>query len=471
MKNREATAENNSQSLAEASEYMNKVRSINTGANKKACVITYGCQMNDHDSQKLMGMLKEMGYLLAADESEADFIIYNTCCIRENAENKVYGNLGRCKNFKEENKNLMVAVCGCMMQQAAVVDKIKKSYSNVDIIFGTFNLHRFPQLLYTSLTTGSKVIDIWEAHGEHVELLPRERQSKYKASINIMYGCNNFCSYCIVPYVRGRERSRPYKEILDEVNLLADTGVRELMLLGQNVNSYGNGIDEISFPKLLREIDEAGKIKRIRFMTSHPKDLSQELIQTIKDCKSVCKSIHLPFQSGSSKILGAMNRKYTKEDYLDLVNRIKASASDITITTDIIVGFPGETEEDFADTMEVVQKVRFMSAYTFIYSKRVHTPAAEMDDQIPEDIAKERFNRLLSKVNEISNEISGSYVGSTLEVLCESYNPATGIVTGRSDYNNIVHFKGSEKQIGEFADIKIKGYKTFYLIGEDYDSI
>lgn len=429
---------------------------------------TFGCQMNAHDSEKLLGMLKEMGYEEADEEKNADFVIYNTCCVRENAENKVYGNLGYLKHMKRENPDMKIALCGCMMQQDTVLQTIRKKYKHVDIVFGTFNLYKLAELMYINIETNSPVFDIWKEHGEIVEDLPTIRHFKYKASVNIMFGCNNFCSYCIVPYVRGRERSRCSYDIINEIKALAADGVKEVTLLGQNVNSYGKGLDEnITFAELLRKVNDIEGIERIRFMTSHPKDLSDELIYAMRDCKKVCNHIHLPFQAGNNEILRKMNRNYTKEHYLELVNKIRKEIPDIAITTDIIVGFPGETEADADDTIDVIKKARFNGAFTFIYSKRTGTPAAIMENQVPEDEAKKNFNRVLDALNPIIYELNCEKVGKVYKVMADDVSANDeSYITGRLEDNSLVHFKGDRSMIGDIFDVKITDCKTFYMIGE-----
>ncbi len=454
--------------------YIEKVKAINdyyfetNAKRKRAHIVTFGCQMNAHDSEKLLGMLCEMGYDETDKEEGADLIVYNTCCVRENAENKVYGNLGYLKHFKEKSKDFKIILCGCMMQQGTVVDKLKKSYRYVDIIFGTFNLYRFPELLYTNIETGGQVIDIWEEHKEIIEDIPSIRKHVFKSSVNIMYGCDNFCAYCIVPYVRGRERSRAPQDIVNEIKSLVEDGVKEITLLGQNVNSYGKKLEEkVTFAELLRMIHQIEGLERIKFMTSHPKDLSDELIYTIRDCKKISRYIHLPIQSGSTEVLKKMNRKYTKEKYLTLVEKIKNEIPDAAITTDLIVGFPGETEEDFNETLDVVEKARFSGAFTYIYSIRTGTPAANMEDQVPEAVISERFNRLLQKLNPIVHELNLAQVGQVLDVLVEEVNSQNEeLVTGRADNNSIVHFKGNKQLIGNIVKVKITSCKTFYLNGE-----
>ncbi len=429
---------------------------------------TFGCQMNVHDSEKLMGMMSEIGFSFTQDEKNADIIIFNTCCVRENAENKVFGRLGSLKRMKKQNKYAKIILCGCMMQQQSIIDIIKEKYKQVDIIFGTFNLYKLPELLKTNIETGSTIIDIWKEHKEIVEDIKTIREQKFKASVNIMYGCNNFCTYCIVPYVRGRERSRELSDILNEIKLLANDGVKEVTLLGQNVNSYGKTLNNpCSFSDLLKEVNKIEGIKRIRFMTSHPKDLSDELIQTMKECSKICNHIHLPVQSGSSNILEKMNRKYTKESYLSLVEKLKLNIKDIAITTDIIVGFPGETDEDLEDTIDVVNKVQFNGAFTFIYSKRTGTPAAKIENNSTEEVIQEHFNKLLKVVNDNVYIKTSEQVGNTYEVLVEEQSKLEpNILTGRTNNNSLVHFKGDKNLIGELVQVKITDCKTFYLIGE-----
>ena len=444
-----------------------KAESESLGRQLTAVTKTFGCQMNARDSEKIVGILELIGYKVVEDE-KADFIIYNTCTVRENANLKVYGRLGALKKEKKKNPHMRLALCGCMMQEDVVVEKIKKSYSFVDIIFGTHNIFKFAELLYTRMQSDRMVIDIWKETNQIVENLPSERKFSFKAGVNVMYGCNNFCTYCIVPYVRGRERSRNPKDILCEIEKLVADGVVEIMLLGQNVNSYGKDFEQpVSFAELLREVDKIEGLKRIRFMTSHPKDLSDELIQAMKECKKVCPHLHLPVQAGSSRLLKIMNRKYTKEQYLALVDKIKKEIPDISLTTDIMVGFPGETEEDFEETMDVVRKVRYDAAYTFIYSKRTGTPAAAMEDQVPEDVVKVRFQRLLDEIQKISAEITKEDEGSIKEVLVEEKNTQTeGLVTGRLANNLLVHFKGDGSLIGELVSVKLTECKGFYYMGE-----
>lgn len=431
------------------------------------CVTTFGCQMNARDSEKLRGILNQIGYE-EAEEDEADFVIYNTCTVRENANTRVYGRLGQLKPRKKQQPHMMIGLCGCMMQEPEVIAKLKKSYSFVDIIFGTHNIYKFAELICERYEAGKMVVDIWEDTDKIVEDLPNERKYAFKSGINIMFGCNNFCSYCIVPYVRGRERSRKPEAIIREIERFVKDGVSEVMLLGQNVNSYGKTLDEpITFAELLRRIEKIEGLKRIRFMTSHPKDLSDELIEVMASSEKICKHLHLPVQSGSTRILKKMNRRYTKESYLELAEKIKKAVPDISLTTDIIVGFPGETEEDFQETLDVVRKVRYDSAFTFIYSKRTGTPAAAMEDQIPADVVKDRFDRLLSEVQSIASEVCAVHEGKDMEVLVESVSDHdASMVTGRMSNNLLVHFKGTKEMIGTYVTVHLTECKGFYYLGE-----
>ena len=432
------------------------------------CVTTFGCQMNARDSEKLSGILEQIGYVQEPEEEKADFVIYNTCTVRENANLRVYGRLGQLGRAKKKNPHMMIALCGCMMQETQVVEKLKKSYGFVDLIFGTHNIYKFAELLNTRMESGGMVIDIWQDTDKIVEDLPVERKYPFKSGVNIMFGCNNFCSYCIVPYVRGRERSRDPKAIIREIERLVADGVVEVMLLGQNVNSYGKTLEHpITFAQLLQEIEKIDGLERIRFMTSHPKDLSDELIRVMAESKKICRHLHLPVQSGSTRILEKMNRRYTKEGYLELVSRIKNAIPDISLTTDIIVGFPGETEEDFEETLDVVRKVRYDSAFTFIYSKRTGTPAAVMEDQVPEDVVKDRFNRLLKEVQDISAEVCAAHEGTVQTALVESINDHdNSLVTGRLSNNLLVHFPGDASMIGKFYQVRLNECRGFYYIGE-----
>lgn len=452
--------------IAKCREIIEK-KSSKKGRPLTACVNTFGCQMNARDSEKLIGALELMGYMITEDE-KADFVIYNTCTVRENANLKVYGRLGYLSNIKKKNSDMLIALCGCMMQEPSVVEKIKKSYGFVDIIFGTHNIFKFAEIMYNRLNSDRLVIDLWENTDIIIEDLPVERKYSFKSGVNIMFGCDNFCSYCIVPYVRGRERSRKPADIIDEIKRLAADGVVEIMLLGQNVNSYGKTLeDPISFAELLKEVEKIDGIKRIRFMTSHPKDLSDELIEVMKNSKKICKQLHLPVQSGSSRILKIMNRKYSKEHYLELVEKIRDAIPDISLTTDIMVGFPGETEEDFLETLDVVRKARYDSAYTFIYSKRTGTPAAAMEEQIPKAVVKERFDRLLKEVQTIANEQIKRFEGETHKVLVEEKNgQLEGFVTGKLDFGITVHFKGDDTLIGRIVNVRLLEAKGFYYLGE-----
>ena len=431
------------------------------------CVTTFGCQMNARDSEKLRGILTDVGYRETIEE-EADFVLYNTCTVRENANTRVYGRLGQLKPLKKKNPHMMIGLCGCMMQEPHVVEKLKKSYGFVDIIFGTHNIFKFAELLVSRLESGHMVIDIWKDTDQIVEDLPNQRKYSFKSGVNIMFGCNNFCSYCIVPYVRGRERSRKPEDIISEIRRLVSDGVVEIMLLGQNVNSYGKTLENpVTFAQLLKEIENVEGLKRIRFMTSHPKDLSDELIEVMGQSKKICRHLHLPIQSGSSEILKKMNRRYTKEQYLLLVDKIRKAVPDISLTTDIMVGFPGETEDDFEATLDVVRKVRYDSAFTFIYSKRTGTPAASMENQVPEDIIKDRFDRLLKEVQSISAEVCAIHEGKIMPVLVESISEHdSSMVTGRLSNNLLVHFKGSEDLIGQLKEVYLKECKGFYYLGE-----
>ena len=433
-------------------------------------VTKFGCQMNARDSEKLVGILERIGYV-ETDTEDADFVIYNTCTVRENANNKVYGRLGVLQNYKKKNPHMLIGLCGCMMQETVVVEKLKESYRFVDLIFGTHNIYKFAELIVTAMESDSMTIDIWKDTDQIVEDLPVERKYSFKSGVNIMFGCNNFCSYCIVPYVRGRERSREPKEIIREIEQLVADGVVEVMLLGQNVNSYGKNLKEpVTFAQLLEEVEKIEGLERIRFMTSHPKDLSDELIEVMGRSKKICKHLHLPLQSGSSRILKIMNRRYDKEHYLELVDKIRAAVPDIALTTDIIVGFPGETEEDFEETMDVVRKVRYDSAFTFIYSKRTGTPAASMEEQVPEDVIKARFDRLLKEVQKISAEKAGALTGQTLPVLIEEQNEQdASLVTGRLSNNSVVHLPGTADMIGKILDVKLTECRGFYYLGERAD--
>jgi len=447
--------------------FMHSVRELDPGADRKYFIHTFGCQMNENDSEKLAGMLESMGYRRTDDPEGSDLILFNTCCVREHAEQKVYGHLGRLKPLKARRPGLVIAVCGCMMQQEEVVAHILEKYSHVDLIFGTHNLHRFPELLYNAITGDAPVTDISSGDGLIAEGLPIRREHGVKAWLTIMYGCNNFCSYCIVPYVRGRERSRRMSDILDEARLLARQGYREITLLGQNVNSYGlDRNDGSSFAALLRSLEEVDGIERIRFMTSHPKDLSDELILAMRDCSKVCEHLHLPVQAGSNRILAEMNRKYTREHYFDLVDRVREQIPGISITTDIIVGFPGETEEDFGQTLDLVERVRFDYAYTFLYSRRTGTPAAKKAEQVSEDVKKKRFDELLKLQNSISGEINEKLAGTVTEILVEGPSKNNiRMMTGRTRTNKIVNFAGGSELAGKIVNVRIDRTGTWSLDG------
>ena len=429
------------------------------------CLQTFGCQMNEKQSEVVAGIMDEMGFDRKESE-DADIVIYNTCTVRENANLKVYGRLGKLHNLKKHNPDMKIILFGCMMQEQHVVDKIRKDYPFVDLVFGTHNIFRFAELFYEMKNRDSQLVEIWEGTEQIVEELPTERNYSFKSGVNIMFGCNNFCSYCIVPYVRGRERSREPEAIVNEVKSLVADGVTEVMLLGQNVNSYGKTLEHpITFAQLLQMVEAVPGLKRIRFMTSHPKDLSDELIEYMGKSKKVCHHLHLPMQSGSSRILKLMNRRYDKDKYLELVQKIRKAVPDISLTTDIIVGFPGETEEDFLETLDVVDKSDFDTAFTFIYSKRSGTPAAKMEDQVPEDVVKDRFDRLLSLVQEKGRMVSSRFQGTVQEVLVETESKEKGIFTGRTQYNLLVHFPGTSDMLGKYIQVRLDTCKGFYYLG------
>ncbi len=436
------------------------------GHTPTCCVTTFGCQMNARDSEKLVGILEIVGYEIVEDE-KADFVIYNTCTVRDNANQKVYGRLGQLGSFKKKNPNMKIALCGCMMQEPTVIEKIKESYRFVNLIFGTHNIYKFAELLVATFENQGMTIDIWEDTDKIVEDLPVERKYSFKSGINIMFGCNNFCSYCIVPYVRGRERSRNPKDIIREIENLVEDGVVEVMLLGQNVNSYGKNLEEpITFAQLLREIEQIEGLKRIRFMTSHPKDLSDELIQVMKESKKICRHLHLPLQAGSSRILKEMNRRYTKEQYLELAMKIRKEIPDIALTTDIIVGFPGETAEDVEETIDVIRQVKYDNAFTFIYSKRTGTPAAAIPNQVSEAEVKENFNKVLTAVQETAREQAGRFEGMVMGALVEEMNENDAtMVTGRLSNNTLVHFPGDASLIGQIVDVSLDECHGFYYVG------
>ena len=451
--------------MAKARKYV-KAMSEKLGRPLTSVVVTFGCQMNARDSEKLKGILDTIGFV-PVDTEEADFVIYNTCTVRENANNKVYGRLGTLSTYKKKHPDMMIALCGCMMQEEHVVQKLRESYRFVNLIFGTHNIFKFAELIYQAMTQKEMVIDIWKDTTEIVEELPIDRKYSFKSGVNIMFGCNNFCSYCIVPYVRGRERSREPKDIIREIEKLVADGVVEVMLLGQNVNSYGKNLEQpITFAQLLREIEKIEGLERIRFMTSHPKDLSDELIEVMAQSKKICKHMHLPLQSGSDRILKEMNRHYDKERYLSIVRKLREAIPDIAITTDIIVGFPGETREDFLETLDVVRQVRYDSAFTFIYSKRSGTPAADNPNQVPPEEVKANFDELLQEVQRIASEKAKELEGKTYECLVEQVNEHDkSLVSGRLSNNSIVHFPGDASLIGQIVDVKLEECKGFYYIG------
>ena len=447
----------------------NDIEYYKTSKQKYSKVVTYGCQQNNADSEILMGMLRDMGYKSTDDNEEADIILFNTCCVRENAELKLYGNIGALKSLKKEKPQLIIGVCGCMMQQEHAVKMIEKKYRHVDIIFGTHNIYKFPEILEKSLNENHTLTEIESSEGIIVENLPMERQEKHKSWVSIMYGCNNFCSYCIVPYVRGRERSRRPEDIISEIKSLAENGFKEVTLLGQNVNSYGKDFENsYDFADLIYAVNEIRGIRRIRFMTSHPKDISDKLIYAMKECKKVCEHLHLPFQSGSNKILKAMNRKYTKEGYLKIIEKVKNEIPGIALTTDIIVGFPGETKEDFEETIDIVKQVEFDQAFTFIYSKRKGTPAAEMKDVISYEEKHENFIRLLEVQNKISKKISEGYKNKVVEVLIDGAsktNPER--LTGKTRTNKTVNFTSTRGKIGDIVPVRITEVFSWSLNGEE----
>ena len=437
------------------------------GHTPTCCVVTFGCQMNARDSEKILGILMDVGYQ-ESDSEEADLVIYNTCTVRDNANQRVYGRLGHLNSMKKKDPQKRIALCGCMIQEPDVIEKIKTSYRFVDLLFGTHNLYKFPELLCTMLQNDRMVIDVWKSTDTIMEDLPVIRKYPFKSGVNIMFGCDNFCTYCIVPYVRGRERSRSSKEILREVERLAKDGVVEVMLLGQNVNSYGNGIEgEISFPELLKEVEQVEGIKRIRFMTSHPKDLSDELIAVMRDSKKICRHLHLPVQSGSTEVLRKMNRRYTREQYLELVAKLRREIPDLSITTDIIVGFPGETQADLDETIRLVKEVGYDNAFTFIYSPRTGTPAASYEKTMSDDEISQGFERLLTVVQEEARKSVARLNGRVEEVLVEEVNSHdASLVTGRLSNNVLVHFPGDASMIGKFYTVKLIENRGFYYIGE-----
>ena len=463
--------------------YIEKVKKINENKKLKYYILTMGCQLNENDSEKIAGMLENMNYEKTLEMQDADLVLFNTCCVRENAEERLFGKIGEVKKIKEENGTI-IAIGGCMMQEEHITKKIKQSYPYVDIIFGTHTLNKLPQDLYEALNENKKVRDIINIDGQIIEGLPISRDDKIKASVTIMNGCNNFCSYCIVPYVRGRERSRHPQDIIDEVVGLSKNGYKEIMLLGQNVNSYlvsqkakgedvnfkviANGKEMIvnSFATLLIALDEIEGIERIRFISPHPKDFTDDVIDAIKNSKHICKQIHLPLQSGSTRVLKEMNRKYTKEEYIKLAEKIKNKIPEIVFSTDIIVGFPGETEEDFEDTLDVVKKVNFEQVFMFIYSRRVGTVADKMENQIPEEIKHKRFDRLKELVENQMKVQNENYVGKEVQILVEGKSKNNDkMLTGRTESNKVVNFEGTDDLIGKIINVKIISEHQWYLKG------
>lgn len=440
-------------------------------APRRFYINTMGCQMNARDSEKLRGILRAIG-ASESPEEEADLVIYNTCCVRENAEQKVFGRLGYLKSIKRSRPHMKIALCGCMMQEKTVLEKLRASYKEVDLIFGTFNLYKFPELLYAVLDSDGPIIDIWQSHQEIVEDLPSIRKFPFKASVNIMYGCDNFCTYCIVPYVRGRERSREKEPILQEIKALVADGVKEIQLLGQNVNSYGKGLAApLSFAQLLREIAKIEGLERIRFMTSHPKDLSDELIAVMQEEPKLCPHFHLPLQSGSDRLLKLMNRHYTKARYLEIAKKLREAVPDIAITTDIIVGFPTESREDFLETLEVVREVGFEGAFTFRYSPREGTAAALMEQVDAEEVSR-NFRELLELIDEVAGKKAAAYEGKVVEVLAEDINRSDpSMLTGRSSQNMLVHFTAPRERIGQIVPVEILKSSPYYLIGKERNDI
>lgn len=448
-------------------EYLLKVKEFFNEKPHTYFVETYGCQMNVRDSQTLMGMFEEMGYTLSQDRNSADAVIFNTCCVREGAEDRLLGNLGKLKSEKKKRPDMLIMICGCMMQEKGSLEKIKKRFPYVDIIFGTHNPFEMPVLMFNALTGKQKQYSLFEKETAIVEDMPVLREKDVFGWINIMYGCNNFCSYCIVPYVRGRERSRKNEDIIKEARHLALRGVKEITLLGQNVNSYGKNADEITFPDLLRKLNRVEGLERIRFMTSHPKDLSDDLIKAMAECDKVCKYIHLPVQSGSNRILEKMNRHYTREDYLLLIEKLRKAMPDIAISTDIIVGFPGETDEDFEQTFDLYKKVCFNSAFTFIYSKRIGTPAASMDEQVDSEKTKERMARLIALSEECSLKSNEIYLNNTYPVLVDGVSKKDkNMLSGKTDHGRTVTFIGTPDLIGKTVNVKITKIKLNVLMGE-----
>ena len=429
-------------------------------------VITYGCQMTVHESEKLAGIMSNLGYVLSQDLFDSDVIIFNTCAIRENAVQKAEGNIGALKKLKRDNKNIIIAVGGCMTQQPSFAEKLRKKFPFIDIIFGTHNLEDFATLLKEKLSSGKKITKVLDKEQQINECTPKLRSSYPNGWVNITYGCNNFCSYCIVPYVRGRERSRKPSDIINECKKLIEEGYKEITLLGQNVNSYGNDLEGVDFAYLIREITKIKGDFRLSFMTNHPKDFNENLIKAIAESNKTSRFIHLPVQAGSNNVLKLMNRKYTREDYLEKIDLLRKYIPDVSISTDIMVAFPTETEEDFLDTLDLVKRVKFSNAFTFVYSKRNGTPASKMDGQIPEDIAKDRIMRLIALQNEIATEDASKFVSKTVRVLCEDYDEKKNLYQGRDNNGKMVYFKGIKNDLGSFVDVLITSNVGISLYGD-----
>lgn len=461
----------NKQEIEKQLEFIGKVKEINNGKNLKYNILTMGCQLNENDSEKISGMLNQMGYIETRNQEETNIFIINTCCVRENAEEKLFGKLGELKKLKEKN-NAIIAICGCMMQEKHIQEKLKKSYPYVDIIFGTHTLHKFPEDLYTIIIEKKKIKDILDIDGEIYEGLPIKRNDNYRASVMIMYGCNNFCSYCIVPYVRGRERSREPEDIINEIKGLAKEGYKEITLLGQNVNSYlksegksKNGVIN-SFAELLYAANKIEGIEKISFISPHPKDFTDDVIKAVAECDKVSKLIHLPLQSGSTEVLKKMNRKYTKEQYLALVEKMRKEIPNVVFSTDIIVGFPEETDEDFEETLDVVRKVNYEQIFMFIYSRRVGTVADKNPNQVPEEIKHERFNRLKELFEEKVDENNKKYIGTMQKVLVEGLSKTNpNMLTARTDSNKVIVFEGNKELIGKTINLEIISDHKWYLKG------
>ncbi|MBQ2670613.1 MAG: tRNA (N6-isopentenyl adenosine(37)-C2)-methylthiotransferase MiaB [Clostridia bacterium] len=438
------------------------------GHTRRALTETYGCQQNENDTERIRGMLKEAGFEFTDDSKKADVVIYNTCAVRENAEQKVFGRLGLLKPIKERRRNMVIGVCGCMVQQEHITEKIKKSHEHVDLVFGTHALYKMPELLWKAINSKKTVIDIEDSKGAIAEDIPIMREDAKKAWVSVMYGCNNFCTYCIVPYVRGRERSRTPEAVIAEVKELVAAGCSEISLLGQNVNSYGKDLDiDIDFADLMRTVNDIEGVERIRFMTSHPKDLSDKLINTMAECDKVCKQLHLPFQAGSNKILKQMNRGYTKEEYLEKIAKVKKAIPNISLSTDVIVGFPTETNEDFEETLDVLRKVEYDNIFSFIYSRREGTPAAKLNFVLTDEEIHKNFDRLLEVQNAISLKKNKEYVGRIERILVDGASKTNpDVLAGRCDSSKIVNFKGDESLIGKYIDVRITEAHTWSLNGE-----